>query len=324
MSKRPMRWLRVVFGFYFLGLLVTVVGLVSMHMERSDVVKEASDSFYEFVNTSSFDAREAFLSKTIAALYLSLFLMLLLGGIVAELYRRKANKGIAFVEKFKSSRKEIKEVPWLQPALHELSLKLDITPDFKVLLIPQAEIFPSVEGTKNDRSLIMGIGFISFFKKDPQLAKFVLAHELAHLKQDDLFIYRKAEAFSKVLLPLVLVIQSLSIVWKTTFPFWLGSGEIVALNAKTVMSCLPEVLTIASVLFAVKSIKYLRKRSELLADLGAAVATSPDDGIQVFEKYLRKSDEKANGYHPSPEVRTRNLENLKRLGSAEVADHSAG
>ncbi len=266
----------------------------SYYMQQSDI--DAYQDQLEEVNGSR-----------ASALTLNVLILVALGMGVIVRYRNVVSSSQNFIDRHAQSLKKSQELNFLYPVLQEIGQKLDVSPDMLVLQTPQNIIFPSVEQYSGNIVLILPLGFFSFMRKHPEEARFILAHELSHIRQQDLHLFRQSEAYGKVLLPLILTIEVLNIFVSFYISHALGSdiqtaGEYFAPFA-------PPLLMILCVTVAWSSVRQTRFKSEELADWGAALATNKEAGIALFEK-IKQQHGLVDERHPGPHERIQFLKEI--------------
>ncbi|WP_341903937.1 M48 family metalloprotease [Fluviicola taffensis] len=289
-AKAPKRWLWVIFLFYFVSIALSGISIFFLHMAMSELTysPEPLDPYY----------------NQLSALYFNLFLLIGLGLFVIVRYRQIVDYARYFISRHEHLLKEAKNVLSIYPILVELASKLNVSPDILILPTPSKTIFPSLERYRQKEVLILPVGFVYFQFKNPEQGRFILAHELSHIRQKDLQLFRQAEAYGKILLPLILAIQVLSLILKA---FFLGNDLMIIHKASDLLiSFGSEALTIICVLVAAIEVRRVRLNSEELADRGAALAVGAEPGISLFE-YLGESNPSDDKTHPSPDERIKLL-----------------
>jgi Zn-dependent protease with chaperone function len=292
-AKAPKWWLRVIFGFYFLSLFMLAPVIVFLHLALSDF---------------GYDQPPAVYYLQLIVFYISFVVLGMLGLFVRVRYREIVSSGHRFIARYSRSLKTSQQLQALYPVLQEVGLQVGVSPDMQVLPIPQSSIFPSVEQYDGNVVLVLPLGYLPFLKKHPEEARFILAHELSHIRQQDLYLFRESEAYGKVLLPLIITMQGLSLLTKA----YVVSIAPQAINTALTFSLLfvPEMLTILSVIVASVVVKRIRLHSEELADYGAALAVTKQAGVALFEKIREQHDTSPDRRHPAPGTRIAYLNNL--------------
>lgn len=199
----------------------------------------------------------------------------------------------------------------------ELSADLEVYVDTK-----QFSLSPVVSKLKSNYLLILPIGFLTEYSKDKNSTKSILAHELAHIKQNDIELW---SSYSRLVrkylitffLNVLIISLSLSII---QVEYSLGvlekSGELhkfsmqkASIIARAEFNLISSI--IISVFFPIAMIVRLRnyrKKSETLADLGAVVFTSKEEFLKSL-KILKRSNSKKS-YHLSVSDRVFFVEKL--------------
>ena len=136
--------------------------------------------------------------------------------------------------------------------LHEKKVDNRVTP----------AVVPSASGRFR---IVVPTGFLSEAAAFPERAEAMLAHELAHIKQNDVRLFETYRVISNYAVALLLPLGVLA---------FLASGGGVPL---------PLIMTI--VLY--QQIGYASKRSELMADVAAAYYASPGKMIESLDLYLQ-------------------------------------
>lgn len=289
-GNKPKRWLWVIFGFYFLSLLLLIALIVLLHISV-----ELNKEFKEFTTYK-------ILQISLVGTYIGFFFYLMMGLFVWTRYKDVASSGEQFIQRYSQLLKHSRDEGIIGKVIHETCTSMNIDEDIYVLLLPQLSIFPSVESYDRKNVLVIPLGFVNYLKKSPNEARFMLAHEIAHIRQKDLYLFRASEAYGKVLVPLILILQSLSIVLKYITLVGVNSPVSSRYEEYILFLFIPEILTMVSVLAASSIVKSIRDNSERLADWGASLVTSSEAGIKLFERIKSMCGE-VDYNHPKPQDR---------------------
>ncbi|MCP4250585.1 MAG: M48 family metalloprotease [bacterium] len=165
---------------------------------------------------------------------------------------------------------------------------------------------PEIRVTRDNAfHLIIPLGFTECMNRDPEAARAILAHEAAHVAQQDVTLWRLADAYAlviiRVLLPIALVTSGI-----TAFIASEDSDRDVGVAAKAAGTLLVFLLAFVKdglpALTFFYSIRTLRRRSEALADLGAFLHADGEALRRALTDYVKTAERPVFGIfaiHPS-------------------------
>lgn len=140
--------------------------------------------------------------------------------------------------------------------------------DFKLLLLRDDGIAPSVAEVEGSWCLIIPRGILVLSRRDPDAVTSILAHELCHVIHGDVQLWYydwiRIHIYRHRIVPVV-VLGALNGILA------LASGSRLGLSSLAVGIAVPWLTRLS-----ISKLRALREQSELLADLAAAISTSPE------------------------------------------------
>lgn len=213
------------------------------------------------------------------------------------------------------------QIPSIYPLLHAL-LKEFRMEERKVTLWKSVDLgqTPSVVEFRGEVQLLIPIGTIALASVEPDVVKAMLAHELTHVMVGDTHLWTMSEPFARQILkwtgiPAIIsvLLSGLGIVLE--YGLWPGNWPSITtgwfMPFMFYRGCL--------------GIMELRRRSEVFADITAAIVTSPEAMIRAIKicikddriKSLNQNEDpsRPTWSHPAKLYRIARLETLIKGGS---------
>lgn len=246
-----------------------------------------------------------------------------LTAVVLILYRKWTRKFTRFLElpflKEPSPKTKEQLSSLISPLLKDMgldSMKLEIRIDLEnpgrgasILEIPG----------KTAKYLIVPLGLISLIRSEPVVVRAIIAHELAHIRQDDWNLWFEVTGFARANAFVFIPFMAIKLVYGIFL--WItdaSSGISDALGAPLVYPgqevAVHTFAKLCVLLAAYLRVIRFRQRSEFMADLGAAVHVGIDGVKCALAPFVNNRRDSPFDIHPSARRRVQALEEL----SAEV------
>jgi len=179
------------------------------------------------------------------------------------------------------------ELQEISQYLRALMLKLNLN-DKDLVLYRQLTLHstPAIKASHSEIAILVPVGFISIFARNPDAGKAMLAHELAHVVQHDASLWVFVGSYGNSFKNCALIFGTLNLI---------GMGAEAAYSHK--VPNVPMGVVLMSVYIAeYEKAVHARRRSEYIADFTAAACVGPNAIYDAILQYVESDGVGAGGF----------------------------